>query len=62
MRDIFYWYYLIPALFAVLAGLFVYLSWSGGRDGNYRTTGAKKSFLRIAAVFGLVSLFLLLYL
>ena len=62
MEGTFRWYYLIPALFATLAGLFAYLSWNRGGEGDYRTSGAKKSFLRIAVVFGIVSLFLLIYL
>ncbi len=60
--EIFHWRYLIPALFAVLAGLFAYLAWDRGRNGHIRTPEAKKSYLRIAAAFSLVCLFLLLYL
>jgi len=56
------WRYLIPALFAILAVLFGYRAWKRGTGPDRRTATGQKVALRIAVIFMLVSVFLLLYL
>ena len=42
MEETFRWYYLIPALFATLAGLFAYLSWNRGGRATTGHPGLEK--------------------